>query len=88
MKIIQIGLGGWGKNHTRILSEFGVLSAVCDVNKERAKEFGKKYDINYYDSLDDIMSNEDFDGAFICTPTSTHSEIATQLIESKKHVFV
>jgi UDP-N-acetylglucosamine 3-dehydrogenase len=44
--------------------------------------------VNYYDSLDEIMINEDFDGALICTPTSTHSEIATQLIEKKKHVFV
>ena len=88
MKIIQIGTGGWGKNHTRILSEFGVLSAICDMNKERAKEFGEKYNVNYYDSLDQIMTNEDFDGAFICTPTSTHSEIATQLIKNKKHVFV
>ena len=88
MKIIQIGAGGWGKNHTRILSEFGVLSAICDMNKERAKEFGEKYNVNYYDSLDQIMTNEDFDGAFICTPTSTHSEIATRLIENKKHVFV
>ena len=88
MKIIQIGIGGWGKNHTRVLSEFGVLSAICDMNKERAKEFGEKYNVNYYDSLDQIMTNEDFDGAFICTPTSTHSEIATQLIENKKHVFV
>ena len=88
MKIIQIGIGGWGKNHTRVLSEFGVLSAICDMNKERAKEFGEKYNVNYYDSLDQIMTSEDFDGAFICTPTSTHSEIATRLIEAKKHVFV
>jgi UDP-N-acetylglucosamine 3-dehydrogenase len=26
MKIVQIGTGGWGKNHTRILSQLGVLS--------------------------------------------------------------
>ena len=88
MKIIQIGTGGWGKNHSRVLSEFGVLSAICDMNKERAKEFGEKYGVNYYYSLDEIMINEDFDGALICTPTSTHSEIATKLIEKKKHVFV
>ena len=30
MKIVQIGTGGWGKNHTRILSELGVLVAICD----------------------------------------------------------
>ena len=88
MKIIQIGTGGWGKNHTRVLSEFKVLSAICDMNKESAKTFGEKYDVSYYNSLDEIMKNEDFDGAFVCTPTSTHSEIATKLIENGKHVFV
>ena len=34
MKVIQIGTGGWGKNHCRVLSEFGVLSAICDMNIE------------------------------------------------------
>jgi UDP-N-acetylglucosamine 3-dehydrogenase len=31
---------------------------------------------------------EEFDGAFVVTPTSTHTEIAMKLLESKKHVFV
>jgi UDP-N-acetylglucosamine 3-dehydrogenase len=41
MKIVQIGTGGWGKNHTRILSELGVLVAICDVNPDKSKEYGK-----------------------------------------------
>jgi len=28
LKVVQIGVGGWGKNHSRVISEFGVLSAV------------------------------------------------------------
>mgnify|MGYP000536547646 CR=1 FL=1 len=88
MKIVQIGTGGWGKNHCRVLSEFGVLSAICDMNYERAKEFGEKYNVNYYKTLEELFENEEFDAAFICTPTSTHSELALQLIEKKKHVFV
>ena len=42
MKIVQIGTGGWGKNHCRVLSELGVLSAVCDKDSNLAEEFGKK----------------------------------------------
>ena len=52
MKIVQIGTGGWGKNHTRILSQLGVLVAVCDADFERSKEYGEKYSVNYYSSLD------------------------------------
>ena len=88
MKIVQIGTGGWGKNHSRILSEFGVLSAICDTNSKIAKEFGEKYSVNSYDSLENLLKKEEFDAALICTPTSTHTEIASRLIENKKHVFV
>ena len=88
MKIIQIGTGGWGKNHCRVLSEYGVLSAICDSNIERAEEFGKKYSVNSYNSIEILMENEDFDAAFVCTPTITHTEIAKELIENKKHVFI
>ena len=88
MKVIQIGTGGWGKNHSRVLSEFGVLSAICDINLERAKEFGEKYNVNYYKTIKELYEKEEFDAAFICTPTSTHSEIALELIQKKKHVFV
>ncbi|MCH9041550.1 MAG: Gfo/Idh/MocA family oxidoreductase [Nitrosopumilus sp.] len=88
MKIVQIGVGGWGKNHTRILSQLGVLSAVCDTDSQRSKEYGEKYSVNHYESLDDLLISEEFDGAFVVTPTSTHTEIATKLLEAKKHVFV
>jgi len=88
MKIVQIGVGGWGKNHTRILSQLGVLSAVCDTDSQRSKEYGEKYSVNHYESLDDLLSSEEFDGAFVVTPTSTHMEITTKLLEAKKHVFV
>ena len=88
MKVIQIGTGGWGKNHCRVLSEFGVLTAICDMDLERAKEFGEKYNVNYYKTTEELFEKEDFDAAFICTPTSTHSKIALELIQKKKHVFV
>ena len=88
MKIVQIGTGGWGKNHTRILSELGVLVAICDANHEKSKEYGEKYSVNYYQSLDELLNSEEFDGAFVVTPTSTHTEIAMKLLEARKHVFV
>ena len=88
MKIVQIGVGGWGKNHSRILSELGVLTAICDANNEKSKEYGKKYSINHYESLDELLNSEEFDGAIIVTPTSTHTEIAMKLVKARKHVFV
>jgi len=88
MKIVQIGTGGFGKNHARILSQLGVLSAICDVNNSRAEEFGNKYSVNHYSTLDSLMNSEQFDAAFVCTPTSTHFDITKRLLEQKKNVFV
>ncbi len=88
MKVVQIGTGGWGKNHTRILAQLGILTAVCDTDEKRAKEYGEKYSINHYNSVDSLLDSEEFDAAFVCTPTSTHSKIASQLIQAKKNVFV
>ena len=88
MKVVQIGVGGWGKNHSRVLSEFSVLSAVYDTNSQRAEEFGKKYSVNFYNSFESLLEHEEFDAALVCTPTFTHSDITKRLIENKKHVFV
>ncbi len=43
LNIAVVGVGGWGKNHARVLMELGVLAAICDANAERAKEFAAKY---------------------------------------------
>ena len=88
MRIIQIGTGGWGKNHARILSQLGVLTAVCDADPKRSVEYGEKYAVNHYTDVDDMLISEEFDGAFVITPTSIHADIATKLIKAKKHVFI
>ena len=88
MKVVQIGVGGWGKNHARILSQIGVLTAICDVDSNKAKEVGTKYSVNHYSSLDLLLESEKFDAAIVCTPTSTHFSIATNLLQQKKNVFV
>jgi len=86
--VVLIGVGGWGKNHARILSQLGVLTAICDADDEKRKEFGKKYSVNNYKNFNEMLESETFDTAFVCTPTNTHYQIATQLIQEKKNVFV
>jgi UDP-N-acetylglucosamine 3-dehydrogenase len=88
LKVAQIGTGEWGKNHARVLNNLGVLTAVCDINEENAKIYGKKYSVNHYNSIESLLSSQEFDAAFVCTPTSTHASIASQLIQAKKHTFV
>ncbi|MEE8132107.1 MAG: Gfo/Idh/MocA family oxidoreductase [Nitrososphaerales archaeon] len=87
-KIAVVGVGGWGKNHVRALSELDALSVVCDVDACRVKSFADKYDVNSYTSIDDMLKNEKLDGAIISTPTSTHFAVAKQIMECRINVLV
>ena len=41
-----IGCGRIGQRHAEHIIDKGVLSAVCDINTDRAKELGQKYKAN------------------------------------------
>ncbi|MFZ8922838.1 MAG: Gfo/Idh/MocA family protein [Nitrosopumilaceae archaeon] len=84
MKIVQIGLGG--ENHAQTLSDLGVLSAVFDSDFSRSKEIGQKYSVNYYDSEEQLIASEDFDGAMVGSNVSIQT--ITNLLYDKKHVFL
>jgi UDP-N-acetylglucosamine 3-dehydrogenase len=87
-RIAVVGAGGWGKNHARALSELGALSAVCDSDQDRAKTFADKYNMNAYNSVEAMLSNEKLNGAIVSTPTSTHLAIAKQIMEHHINVLV
>lgn len=88
MRVALIGAGGWGKNHARVLSQLGVLCAVCDSDVQKAKEFGRRHSVSHYGSVGELLGSEEFDAAVVATPTSTHFDIAARLVGAKKHVLV
>ncbi|MEM3027074.1 MAG: Gfo/Idh/MocA family oxidoreductase, partial [Thermoproteota archaeon] len=78
-KVIVVGTGGFGKNHVRVLAELGGLGGVCDIDVEKASTYGRLYNVPHYTDVSEIPENV-YDGAIISTPTSTHKEVAFQLI--------
>jgi len=88
VKIGIIGVGGWGKNHSRVLHDFGVLTSICDMDKIKAKNLATRYNVNYYGSIDDMINTESLDACLVCTPTRTHYPVATKLMEKGINVFV
>lgn len=86
MNIVQFGLESWGQNHAKTLSDFGVLSAVFDSDLSKSKEIGQKYSVNYYDSVEQLISSESFDGAIVDKNVSIQT--ITDLLYDKKHVFL
>ena len=88
VKIAVIGVGGWGKNHARVLGELGALAAVCDADNARAKDIAGKNKALPYTSVDEMLSSEQLDGCLVCTPTKTHAAVAKKVMEKGVNAFV
>jgi UDP-N-acetylglucosamine 3-dehydrogenase len=88
-KLAIVGVGGWGKNHARVLHDFDSLVAICEIDPQRGKELADKYDARLYSSIDDMLNNEKkLDACLVCTPTKTHYGIAKRIMEKGINVFV
>jgi UDP-N-acetylglucosamine 3-dehydrogenase len=87
-KVGVVGTGGWGKNHVRVLSELQCLAAICDMNRERAEAFSKKFQVPGYSTLEEMLKKEKLDGVTICTPASTHFSMASQALGAGVNTFV
>ena len=88
-KLAVVGVGGWGKNHARVLHEIGALAAVCDSDIARSKEIADRYGVKCYSSLDEMLDTEStLDGCLVCTPTKSHCTIAKKIMEKEINVFV
>lgn len=66
-----------------------VVAAVSDVDMNRAKQVANKFDVpKAYGDWKSIINDPDIDAVSICTPNSTHAEIAIAAMEKGKHVLV
>ncbi|HKM74952.1 MAG TPA: Gfo/Idh/MocA family oxidoreductase [Candidatus Bathyarchaeia archaeon] len=85
-----IGTGFWGRNHSRILSDLDNVNLACvyDLNPVRAKSVAEQFNVQFSSNLDDVLSRKDISAVTICTPTTTHTEIAKKALKAGKHVLV
>ena len=88
LRVGVVGVGHIGSNHARIYSEIGTaeFAAIYDVDLARAASIAKKYGSAAVKSLKDFA--EQVDAASVATPTSSHHEIATELLGRGKHLLV
>jgi len=90
VKIAVIGVGFWGRNHVRVLSEIPEveLVAVCDIDKQRADAISEKYGLKSYEDSMKMYKNEAIDAVTICVWSSRLAEEAIKALKMGKHVFV
>ena len=87
VSVAVIGCGHWGGNLVRNFGALGSLVAVCDEDLDRRAAAAQGADVPAMD-LGQVVAAPDIDAVAIATPASTHAELAIQMLEAGKHVFV
>lgn len=87
IKVAVIGVGFWGRNHARVYSEIEdvELVAVCDIDREKAKSIAKRYGCRAYTDFKEMLLTEKPDAVSVCTPTITHFEITSEVLNRGVH---
>jgi predicted dehydrogenase len=86
--ICVIGAGGHSKFHCAALQELKTeqpelfeLSAICDLNNERAMQYQKKYGFhNAYTDIQTMLESEQIDGIIAITPVPVTEKIVSELL--------
>ncbi len=83
-----IGVGHQGRWHAQKFAALdqSELRGVVDIDRQRSRDVAAEHDV---ESIDDIASLAGVvDAAIVATPTPTHHEIVTRLLQSGIHVLV
>ncbi len=91
IKVAVLGTGSLGKEHARIYSELSAAGKVeftglFDANAETAQRVAAKHNARVFQSVAEAAAASD--ALNIVTPTTTHFEIARELLNAGKHVLV
>ena len=83
-----IGTGAIASHHAESINELDncQLVAVCSSTPERAVEASKKFGVEAYSNIDDLLSREDIDVISVCTESSNHMEPIIAAAMAGKHV--
>src|SRR5580698_7064154 len=91
VKVAVLGTGSLGQHHARIYSELHAASEVeftgiYDAHAETARKIAEKHKLHVFASIAEAAAASD--ALNIVTPTTTHFDIAKQLLAQGKHVLV
>jgi predicted dehydrogenase len=88
LRVALIGLGYWGPNYARVVSELpeAELVAVCDASAAALEFMGARAPgARRTTEVADVLG-ADVDAVIVATPTSTHRALAGAALEAGKHV--
>ncbi len=88
LRVAVIGVGSFGRNHARVISSLPnvQLAAVIDADRDRGRMVADEYGSSFFPDLDPVI--EAIDAAVVATPTGTHEEFASRLLNAGVDVLV
>lgn len=92
INIAIIGCGRIAKRHADLLGTGQIagarLAAVCDIQEERAREFGSRYGVPAFRDIGEMLASPGIDAVSVLTPSGMHAEHSIQVARSRRHVIV
>lgn len=82
MRVLQVGVGRWGRNHVRSWRRLGVELVLCDSDPSAGAELGAPIHSDPRELLDEV------DAVDVVTPASSHESIVREALEHGRDVFV
>jgi predicted dehydrogenase len=88
LRVGVIGTGMMGQRHCRVYSTLrrAQLVGVCDANPASGNRVARQYDVTFYESLEDLLTN--VDAVTLATPTPSHFELAMCCLAHGVHVLI
>ena len=87
MKFLVIGCGSIGRRHAKNLLSLGHKVIATDVSADGRKKAEAELGIKTFPSLAAALAQKP-DAALVCTPPSTHIELAKKALLSGCHAFI
>lgn len=88
VKVGLVGLGNQGRGHAQMLNDIPSVDfvAACDIVKEKADDYAKRYNVTPYYNYKDMLENEKLDAIAIAVPHYDHTPMAIDALKMGLHV--
>ena len=88
LRVGVIGTGMMGQRHCRVYSTLrrAQLVGVCDANPAAGNRVARQYDVTFYETIEDLLTN--VDAVTLATPTQSHFELAMRCLAQGVHVLI
>jgi predicted dehydrogenase len=88
IRVAVIGAGSFGRHHVRAIKQLqqADLVAIVDLDLDKAQLLATEFGSRAFSDTEEILP--EIDAAIVATPTSTHEQIATSLVEAGVDVLV